>query len=263
MKKYLVIGSPINHSLSPNLHNYWIKENGLNAIYEKKKIEENEIELVIDSLRKNEIDGINVTVPYKKKIIPFLDKLSYEADITQSVNTIYFKDEKVVGHNTDIEGFEMAIKHLKFDITQKKIFILGAGGVVPSILFALEKMGASQISISNRTRKKADDLKKMYKSLNVLEWGEVNNFDMIINATSVGLKKDDFIDLDFSKVGKNKLFYDVIYNPTKTNFLKKAEEMGNTFENGKMMFIFQALAAFNIWHGIKPKVGEKIIKILD
>ena len=199
----------------------------------------------------------------KKKIIPFLDKLSLEAEVTQSVNTIFYKDKKLIGHNTDIEGFEMAIKHLKFDVNKKKIFILGAGGVVPSIIFALEKMKVLQISISNRTRKKADDLKEMFKNLNVIEWGELNNFDMIINATSVGLKKDDFINLDFSKCGKNKFFYDVIYNPKKTNFLRKAEELGNISENGKMMFIFQALASFNIWHGFKPKVNEKTIKILD
>jgi shikimate dehydrogenase len=263
MKKYLVIGNPINHSLSPNLHNYWIKENSLKAIYEKKKIEENEIAFVIENIKKNEISGVNVTVPYKKKIIPFLDKLSFEAEITQSVNTIYCKDNKIFGHNTDIEGFEMAIKHLKFDVSKKKIFILGAGGVVPSIIFALEKMNVSQIFISNRTKKKADDLKEMFKNLNVIEWGELNNFDMIINATSVGLKKDDFINLDFSKCEKNKLFYDVIYNPKKTNFLKKAEELGNISENGKMMFIFQALASFNIWHGFKPKVSQETIKILD
>ena len=263
MKKYFVIGNPIEHSLSPKLNNYWIKINNINAVYEKKKIDENEIAFVIDNIKKNEISGINVTVPYKKKIIPFLDKLSLEAEVTQSVNTIFYKDKKLIGHNTDIEGFEMAIKHLKFDVNKKKIFILGAGGVVPSIIFALEKMKVLQISISNRTRKKADDLKEMFKNLNVIEWGELNNFDMIINATSVGLKKDDFINLDFSKCGKNKFFYDVIYNPKKTNFLRKAEELGNISENGKMMFIFQALASFNIWHGFKPKVNEKTIKILD
>ena len=263
MKKYLVIGNPINHSLSPKLHNYQIKEMGLNAIYEKKKIKENEIKFIIDSIRKNQINGINVTVPYKKKIIPFLDKLSSEAEITQSVNTIYCKDKKIIGHNTDIEGFEMAIRHLKFDIVKKKFLILGAGGVVPSIIFTLQKMGALQISISNRTKKKAEDLKKMFKNLNILEWGDLNDFDMIINATSVGLKENDSISLDFSKCGKNKVFYDVIYNPTKTNFLKKGKELGNISENGKMMFIYQALASFDIWHGIKPKIGEEIIKILD
>ena len=99
MKKYLVVGNPIKHSLSPALHNYWIKENKIEAIYKKQKIKENEIEDLILKVKQKKINGINVTVPYKKKIIPYLDNLSLEAQSTQSVNTIYLKDNKVVGHN--------------------------------------------------------------------------------------------------------------------------------------------------------------------
>ena len=127
MKNYLVIGNPIEHSLSPRLHNYWIKDNNIKAIYEKKKLDENEIENLIIEIREKKLNGVNVTVPFKRKVINYLDDLSFEAEKTQSVNTIYFKNNRVVGHNTDIEGFEMAIKNLKFNIKGKKIFILGAG----------------------------------------------------------------------------------------------------------------------------------------
>ena len=263
MKKFLVIGNPIEHSLSPILHNYWIKNNSINAIYEKRKLDESELDELILQIKQKKIDGVNVTVPFKKTIIPLLDELSTEAENTQSVNTLYLRDNKVIGHNTDIIGFQTSIKKSKYDISNKEIFILGAGGVVPSIIFALNKMKVSKIKISNRTIENAENVKKLFKNIEIIEWGEVPNFDMIINATSIGLKKEDYINLDFSLVSKNCFFYDVIYNPTETNFLKTGKKMGNITLNGKLMFIHQALSAFNIWHGIEPDVNEEVINLLD
>ena len=263
MKKYLVIGNPIEHSLSPKLQNYWIKNHNINAIYEKEKLNENELEKLFLNIRDKKINGANVTVPFKKAVIPFLDKLSAEAESTQAVNTIYLDNDKIIGHNTDIDGFELGIKKLNYDISDKKIFILGAGGVVPSIVYALNKMKVSEITITNRTREKAENLKNLFSELKIVEWGEIPDFDMIINATSIGLKKDDEINLNFSSIGKNKLFYDVIYNPKETNFLKIGKKLGNVTENGKLMFIYQAISAFNIWHGVRPIVNDEVIKLLD
>ena len=263
MKKFIVVGDPIEHSLSPLLHNYWIKKNGINAIYDKQKLNKDELEQNILKIKEKKISGINVTVPFKKAIIPFLDKLSIEAESTQSVNTIYLKNNKVIGHNTDIFGFEISIKKSKYNLIDKEVLILGAGGVVPSIIFALNKMKISKIKISNRTKDKAENLKTIFKNIEIIEWGEAPNFDMIINATSLGLKKEDKINLDFSLISKNGFFYDVIYNPRETNFLKIGESLGCTTLNGKLMFIYQALLAFNIWHKIEPNVDENVIKLLD
>ena len=263
MKKYLVVGNPIEHSLSPKLHNFWMKNNNINAIYEKKKINDDEFAGLITEIKKKNIHGINVTVPFKKIVIPYLDQLSLESKNTQSVNTIYLDDNKIIGHNTDIEGFERSIKDLKLNLVKKKILILGAGGVVPSIIFALNKMNVSQIMISNRTRSRAEDLKDLFKSIKIIDWGEVPEFDVIINATSVGLKKDDKINLDISKISKNKFFYDIIYKPNETNFLKVGKTLGNRTENGKMMFIYQASAAFKVWHGFQPKINKQLIGLLD
>ena len=263
MKKYLVIGSPIEHSLSPKLQNYWIKNKNINAIYEKQKLNEDEIESLISKVKKKKLNGINVTVPFKKAVIPYLDRLSLEAESTQSVNTIYLDNDKVVGHNTDISGFELGIKNSKFEARGKKILILGAGGVVPSIIFALNKMNAAGITISNRTKDRAESLKKFFKNIKTVDWGEIPEFDMIINATSVGLNKEDQLNLDFSKVGKNKFFYDVIYNPKETNFLRIGKELGNKTENGKLMFIYQAFTAFKVWHKIEPEIDNEVIKLLD
>jgi shikimate dehydrogenase len=263
MKKFLVIGNPIEHSLSPELHNYWIKSKGIDAIYEKKKIDKYELEQVILQIRKKKVDGVNVTVPFKKAIIPFLDELTVEAEYTKSVNTLYLRDEKVIGHNTDITGFKTSIEISKYNVSNKEVLILGAGGVVPSIIFALNKLKASKIKISNRTKEKAENLKKLFKDIEIKEWGDVPNFDMIINATSLGLKKEDNLNLDFSLISGNKFFYDVIYNPNETNFLKIGKKLGNKTLNGKLMFIYQALSAFNIWHKQKPVVNEDVIKLLD
>ena len=263
MKKYIVIGNPISHSYSPRIHNHWLKKNNIDGTYDKEKLNSDDLESLILKMKNFQINGANVTVPFKNEIIPFLDKLTFEANATQSVNTIYLREKKIVGHNTDIEGFEFALRDTKFDLNGKTIFIIGAGGVVPSIIFTLNKMKASKILITNRTKNKADILKDLFKNLSIVEWGEVPKFDMVINATSLGLNEKDEITLDFSKVGNEKFFYDVIYNPKETNFLKKAKSLQNKTENGKKMFVYQAAAAFNIWHNIYPKIDDEIYKLLD
>ena len=217
MKKYFVIGNPIEHSLSPKLHNHWFKENNINALYDKQQVNETDIERIILEVKTGKIDGINVTVPFKKSVIPFLDELTFLADKTQSVNTIFKNNNKVIGDNTDIGGFVNGLKHINYSVKNKKVFILGAGGVVPSILKALEKLGAAKVYISNRTKEKAKNLESHYKislGLETLDWGQSPDFDIIINATSLGLKNNDKIELDYNKhkpklFGRKKLFYDV------------------------------------------------------
>ncbi len=277
MKKYLVIGNPIEHSLSPQLHNYWFQKAGIDAVYNKKNINENDIKGIIDEVKNDKINGVNVTVPFKKSIIPFLDKLTPEADKVQSVNTIFKKNNKIIGANTDIWGFEHSlINHeddFKWDTGQplknKKVFILGAGGVASSIIFVLKKMGVSKITLSNRTKKRAENLKKMYPSLEIIDWGKSTEFDMIINATSLGLKDEDKIELDFRSDNQKKIFYDLIYKTRgkQTDFISKAQKLGHITLNGSLMFIYQAAAAFDLWnkHNLdwSPNIYIDAIEELD
>jgi shikimate dehydrogenase len=275
MKKYLVIGDPIDHSLSPRLHNYWFKENNIDAVYEKKKVKQSDLEGIISEMRMGKIDGINVTVPFKKSVIPFLDKIEIPKK-TQSVNTIYIEKNnitglnKIVGRNTDVIGFEYALKHIKYSAKGKKILILGAGGVTPSIIYALEEMKPSTIMLSNRTKENAEIIRKSFPDLELVEWGDIKNFDMIVNTTSLGLKENDKIPINYDQIETGKLFYDVIYNPEKTNFLLEAEKRGHQIENGKMMFVYQAQAAFglftiapNVWQGLLPPVNKKVLQLLE
>ena len=263
MKKFLVIGNPINHSLSPKLHNYWIKKNNLDSIYGKLEVNENELSDLCNHLKQGKLDGINITVPFKKAIIPHIDVMTGHALRTNSINTISVDNGNLIGHNTDIDGFELSIKKLNYDVNDKTIMILGAGGVVPSIIYALKRMKAGNIIISNRTKEKAEALKDLFKDLSVLDWGDLVEFDMIINATSIGLKEKDNFEIDFTKINKNKFFYDVIYDPYENNFFRAGNQKGNIFENGLNMFLYQAQKAFNIWHKIEPVIDEDVIKFLN
>ncbi len=261
MKKFCVIGNPIDHSLSPKLHNFWLKRNKIDAIYEKKLLDEKEIPKIIESLRKTELNGINVTIPFKNSVIPFLDELSSEAKKTNSVNTICKEGDQIIGHNTDIAGFELALRYINYDVKRKKALIIGAGGVSPSIIFALKNMGCENIWLTNRTFDKAEKIKETFNDVSILKWGNVPEFDIVINATSVGLNDESF-NLDLNKKGNNKFFYDVIYNPSETRFLKSAKLSGNKTENGKMMFIYQAHQSFALWNKVLPKIDKEIIEIL-
>ena len=268
MKKYLVIGNPIEHSLSPRLHNFWIKKNNINAVYEKKKLELDEIKNIILNVKENKINGINVTVPFKKDVIPYLDKLSLEAQNTQSVNTLLKSRNQVMGLNTDVKGFTSSFtNHVDIEYKEKDILIIGAGGVTSSIISGLILV-ANKIYITNRTKEKAELLKDqdLTKKIEIIDWGKKPKVcDLVINTTSVGLKKDEDLGLDFKDYENNKdvLFYDIIYNPNETNFLKEAKLRGNKTLNGKKMFLNQAAFAFQKWTGINPQIDEEVIKLLD
>ena len=258
MKKYLVIGNPIEHSLSPKLHNYWLNKNKIDGNYDKKLLTEEKVGEFIKSDQK--VSGINVTVPFKKTVLNHCTELTELASSTQSVNTIIFSSEKIIGDNTDVYGFEQSLKNLNYNGLNKTAFILGAGGVVSSVVIALNNLGVKNIFISNRTKNKAEALAKDY-NLVVSDWGKIVDFDIVINCTSVGLKLNDNLNLDFSKV-KDKIFYDIIYKP-KTKFLTDAEGLGNKIVDGKMMFLYQAQKSFEIWHGIKPEINKEVINLLN
>ena len=279
MNKYLVIGNPIAHSLSPLLHNYWFKKyRFLDSIYEKKKVEKKDLKKIVEQIKNDEVKGVNVTVPFKREIFNFIDTAPHEVQFTKSVNTLVKENDKVVGYNTDQQGFEISLEENDWDCKDKKILIIGAGGVTPSILSTFIKVdGAEKIYLSNRTRSKAEELKKFWDkalgiyqmkkdTIKVIDWEKKSELcDLIINTTSVGLTKDEKLNFDFSDYNNKKdvLFYDLIYNPKETNFLKDARIRGNRTINGKMMFLWQAHLAFKMWTGVSPTIDEEVIKLLD
>lgn len=274
MKKFLVIGNPIKHSHSPKLHNYWFRKYKIDAMYEKKLASEKNLEEIINDIREKKIDGINITVPLKQKLFNMVDLRTKMVEKTKSINTLYLNEkELLVGDNTDVGGFRESLRHINYDIKRKNIFIIGAGGVAPSIIAALESLEAGNIAITNRTYKKALNIKELFQSSvpisEIVEWGKtpkIHKPDIVINVTSLGLDKNDFIEIDYQKLkpdqNHKKLFYDINYNPRKTNFLKKGDELGNQTENGLLMFLYQAQLAFTIWIGIKPEVNKETLDLL-
>jgi len=277
MKKYLVIGNPIEHSQSPLIHNYWIKKYRLfDSIYEKRKTENKDLKNIIKELKDEKIAGVNVTVPFKKSIIPYIDELDQTANNTQSVNTLHKVGNKIVGYNTDTLGFLKTVhdyynfinSELDVDVPSRNFFILGAGGVTPSIVTSLQFLVGRPpgvIWVSNRTKNNANQLKKLFPKIELIEWGERPTIfcDIVVNTTSVGLKNDDKINIDFTDIDKKTLFYDLIYNPKETNFLRDARLRGNKTINGQMMFLAQAKEAFRIWTNITPEIDDEVIKLLN
>lgn len=274
MKKFLVVGNPIKHTHSPKLHNFWFKKYNINAKYEQRLVDEKNLEEIIKEVREKKIDGINITAPFKQNFFNLVDLKTDEVEKTKSINTVYINDKGLlVGDNTDVGGFKESLKHINYDIKKKNVFIIGAGGVASSIITALKSLEVGNISITNRTKKKAINIKELFQNQvlinEIVEWGETPKFcktDVVINVTSLGLNKNESIELDYEKFkpgpSQKKLFYDVNYNPPITNFLKKGDELKNQTENGLLMFLYQAQLAFKIWNGIKPEVNRETLDLL-
>ena len=264
-KKFGIIGSPLSHSLSPLLHNFWFKKYDIKANYTLIEIEKHEIEGVINRVKKKELHGINVTTPYKKSVIPFLDLIINDAKETNSVNTIYLNNEnKIVGENTDVYGFDYSfIKKLENrELLKKNILILGAGGVTPSVIHAFVKKEIKKIFINNRTKEKARDIKKKFPFVEIILWenvyNESKNMDIIINATSLGTKGGNEFNKVIKEFKKEVVYYDVVYNPLETTMLKNFKEKKVLTSNGLEMFLYQGQKSFYLWNNIRPDVDKEL-----
>ncbi len=268
IKKFGIIGNPIRHSLSPVLHNYWFKKYSIHANYSIIDVEdENGLPRIIDKIRNNEISGLNVTLPYKQKIVAHVDTIVNDAEITSSVNTIYLDNhETIIGENTDVFGLQAAYLKEIDNAPKKKALIIGAGGVSPSVILSLQKSGIREISITNRTEEKCIFLKNKFNNLEILEWKklqeEIKNFDIIINATSLGLKGNKDFDFNFDQTKNSLIYIDTIYNPLETKTLKYLKKMDIKVFNGLNMFIYQGQKSFYLWNKINPEIDEKLIELL-
>jgi len=266
-KKFGIIGDPIKHSLSPVLHNYWFKKYEIDANYSIIETKEPDLPDVINKIKRGDLTGINITLPFKQKIVPHLDVLINDAEITSSVNTIYLDDNgTIVGENTDVFGLQAAYLKEVNNISKKNVLIIGAGGVSPSVILSLKKSGVKEISIINRTKEKCIFLKKKFPSLKIKDWNnlekEIANYDIIINATSLGLKHGKDFSFNFEPTKKNLIFIDTIYNPLETKTLKFLKERDLKVFNGLDMFIYQGQKAFYLWNKINPEIDQKLIDIL-
>ena len=265
-KKFGIIGNPIKHSLSPVLHNYWFNKYGIDASYSIIEATDKDLKDIVQKIRNQELTGINVTLPFKQKIIYQTDKIINDAELTGSVNTILLDGNKVIGENTDVFGLQAAYLKEIDNCSSKSSLIIGAGGVSPSVILSLQKSGVKKISITNRTNEKCIFLKKKFNFINILPWNsleeELKNFDIIINATSLGLKDGDDFNLNFSNTKRNVIYIDTIYNPLETKTYSLLKEEGKKVFNGLDMFIYQGQKSFYLWNKINPEIDNSIIELL-
>ena len=266
-KNFGIIGSPIKHSLSPVLHKYWFDKYNLKADYSIIEAKDNDLSQIINRVRDGSLSGINVTLPFKQKIINHVDKIINDAELTGSVNTILLDGNKsIIGENTDVFGLQAAYLKEIYESSNKKALVIGAGGVSPSVILSLQKSSIKNITLTNRTNEKCIFLKKKFNFINILPWeklqSEIKNFDIIVNATSLGLKNGEDFDFDFETNKSNLIYIDTIYNPLETKTLKYLKNQNRKVFNGLEMFIYQGQKAFYLWNKINPEIDQKLLELL-
>lgn len=258
VKTYAVIGDPIDHTLSPNIHNAAFKKLEIDATYIAYKIAKGELSEGIESLKKIKISGFNVTIPHKVEVTRYLDKMDENCSIIGASNTVSYENGELKGYNTDMEGFLEPIKKRDLKIENSNVLLLGAGGAARAVVAALGKEKCDQITIANRTLENTKKLGKFSKKIGIkvqeILLDDVNelksNFDFIINATAIGLKNEPS-PISKKLLNSDVVVYDIVYRPMNTDLIKVAKESGATIIYGYEMLLGQAIRSFEIWHEIK------------
>ena len=262
-----IFGNPVEHSLSPALHNPVFKKLGMNAVYMAFKIAPESLGLAFEGMRSMGIRGANITIPFKEDALNYLDEIPEDIDrLTGAVNTVVLKEGQLLGYNTDGPGFLTALREeLLFKAQGKDVLILGAGGAARGVLFALARAGAERIFIYNRTHARAHGLAEYAvpyfpesEIIAVASEAELPStaMDLVVNATSCGMRTNHQLPLGWDRIKQPKAAYDLVYTPRETLWLKEAKKLGIPCANGLGMLIEQAALSFELWTGTKEGVRE-------
>lgn len=250
---YAVIGDPIDHSLSPNIHNAAFRELNMDCSYMAYKVPRDELDAGVESLKKVGIAGFNVTIPHKMSIMEYLDMADENCKIIGAANTVAVSDGIMKGYNTDMDGFLDPIKRKNLQTRDSNILLLGAGGAARAIVAAFAGEKAGKITIANRTVEKAVRLAKFADSLGVsanvveLKDAKAGSYDFVVNSTAVGLK-DEPSPVSADAISAESTVYDIVYSPMSTRLIKDARKKGAEIIYGYEMLLGQASRAFEIWH---------------
>lgn len=269
-----VIGNPVKHSRSPLIHRYWLKHYDLAGSYDLAELAPDELKPFMDKLRDEDNAGTNVTLPYKRDVMPYLDDIDEDARNVGAVNTIYKNGTKLLGTNTDVYGF---LTHLSnsasnWQKTTKTVVIIGAGGAARAILSAMKKSRLDNVYIANRTISRATDLaREIYPQAKPVEMAKLEGVlgvcDLIINTTSLGMTGQPPLELNVSALPSHCVVVDIVYAPLKTRLLQQAENCGLIAVDGLGMLLHQAVRGFELWFGTRPQVTDElrqlVVKSLD
>ena len=273
--KLFVIGKPIKHSRSPTIHNFWIEKYSLNASYNKLEVDETEIKELMQQVRDGKIQGLNITIPYKKIMKDYVDELEESALRSDAINTVYMVKDKIIGANTDGIGFISSLKNdLSFNINSNtNVMCIGAGGAAYGIVSSLIDLSPNTISIINRTKasgiklikhfQKFTQSKKIFETT-LFDSKPNNEIDLLVNCTSCGMNGKNPLAIELTSMNKKSLVYDIVYEPALTPLMKLATDNKLQNTNGFYMLVRQAAESFYRWFGIMPEDSHinEIIKIL-
>lgn len=267
MKRFAVIGNPVTHSLSPRLHGYVFKKLGINANYSAIQCTMKQFPEIIKRLQSGQLKGLNVTLPLKQAVLPFLDVVDEHAEAIGAVNCIEVKDGKLIGHNTDWIGFIRTLQNAKIEISGRTCIIIGAGGVARSVVYALALYNVNKIFIINRSIENANEIIKQLKihssdtEIKITKWSEMEkqvlHKTLIVNCTSVGMVPNiDDYPIQKKYLLPSQTIIDIIYSPYRTKLYRIGQSIGAKTLSGLSMLIHQALASLDIW--FKEPISKKV-----
>lgn len=272
-----LIGNPVKHSVSPEMHNAAFDETDLDFIYVTFKVKNEYVEEAIKGIKSLNITGANVTIPYKSTVMTHLDEIKSTAEKIGAVNTIVRKNSNLIGHNTDGQGVLKSLEDNVGNVRKKKVMLLGAGGAARAIGFTLADQGVN-LTISNRSKRKGEKLateileKTGIKVKHVTQEKEkiaeeLEEKDILIDSTPVGMHPNENKSiLSSEEINENLTVMDIVYNPRKTKLLKEAEKAGAETVSGLEMLVYQGAASFELWTGETPpveKMFESVEKALE
>jgi shikimate dehydrogenase len=262
-----IFGNPISHSLSPLIQNAWFKDKKINYVYVAFCIENKDLKQATQAIKVFGMPGANVTVPHKIKIMQYLDKIDKSAQMIGSINTIINKDGKLIGYNTDWNGFAQDLKDKKVLVKNKNVFVVGAGGGAKAVLYALYRLKAKKIFLTSKFYEEAKEVSKKYKNIEVLNINKISNMsfdkiDVMVNASTCGMNPKDIMSFSINNFKKDLIIYDLIYNK-QTPFKQFAGKNKLKYFSGIGMLVQQGAFGFQMWTGKKPniKLATELIKI--
>ena len=268
-RTYCIIGDPIDHSLSPAIHNAAFSSLGLNCSYISFRVQEGQLKNSLDSLRAINIGGFNVTMPHKVRVLEYVDQCDKTVELVGAANTVKNEDGKFCAYNTDVLGFIKPLRQRGIDFSGFEVTILGAGGAARAVAVALAgERGIANINIVNRNTDRSNELANLLKKLglkaSIVSSDNIQNIasksNLIINTTPLGMKDEQSL-IKSSSIRKDAIVYDIVYKPINTNLLESARTAGAKVVYGYEMLLEQAIASFKIWFQRDPPI-EPMKKVL-
>ncbi len=267
--KVALIGHPVEHSKSPLMHNFWIRQYGLFGEYSAIDVRPGNLEGAVRQSVKQGFNGLQFTIPHKEEALKLCDEIDSTARGVGAVNTIVIHKGKLHGFNTDVFGFTENIVESEagFEFSEGPAVVLGAGGAAHGIVYALIEQNVPEIRLTNRTLERAQELaKKFGPKVKIFPWEEKSEIlegaHLLVNTTSLGLHGQPPLDLDLTYLDPKTVVSDIVYVPIHTPLLRQAEAHGNHVVNGLGMLVHQGRPAFKRWFGVMPGMDMELMKLL-